>query len=129
MVDAIINGIGPVGLVKAVQTVAVRKVDFGGTDASDTKKISNILRLVSQKVTYARLEVNTARTTSLDRRRALIILRTIMKGMGKINRSLMRLAHVTHMSISPIRCRPMQRSPPKVVGFQVLPVCGGQVKM
>lgn len=36
MVDAVVNGIGPVGLEKAVEAVTVRKVDFGGADTCDT---------------------------------------------------------------------------------------------
>lgn len=81
------------------------------------------------QITYARLQVKTASTTNRDRRRALIILRTIMKGMGRIKRSVNKFAQVTQINISPILWRPMQCSPPNVLGFHVLPVSGGQMKM
>jgi hypothetical protein len=80
-------------------------------------------------VSHAKLEVKTASTTILDRNRALIILRTMMKGIGNMSKSVRRLAQVTHMSISPMRCRPIHFNPPNVLGFQVFPVCGGQIKM
>lgn len=80
-------------------------------------------------VTHAKLEVKTARTTSRDRNLALIMRRTMMNGIGNIRRSVSRFAQVTQINISPIRCRPMQCNPPKVRGFQVFPVCGGQMKM
>ena len=43
--------------------------------------------------------------------------------------SVSKLAHVTQISISPMRWRPMQCRFPNVLGFHVFPVCGGQVKM
>lgn len=79
--------------------------------------------------TYAKLEVKTASTTSRERSLALIMRRTMMNGIGKIRRSVRRLAQVTHMSISPMRWRSRQCRPPKVLGFHVFPVCGGQMKM
>lgn len=81
------------------------------------------------RISYAKLEVKTASTTNLDRKRALIILRTMMKGMGKMSTSVRRLAQVIQISISPMRCRPIHFNPPNVRSFQVFPVCGGQIKI
>lgn len=73
--------------------------------------------------------MKTASTTNLDRNRALIIRRTIMNGMGKMRRSVSKLAQVTHISISPILVRPMQCKPPNVLDLKVFPVCGGHMKI
>lgn len=51
--------------------------------------------------TYVKLQAKTANTTKRDRSRALIILLTMMKGIGRIRMSEIRLAQVTQMSISP----------------------------
>lgn len=79
--------------------------------------------------TYVKLDVKTASTTSLDRMRALIILRTMMNGIGKMRRSVSRLAQVTQIIISPIRWRSRHFRFPKVRGFHVFPVNGGHMKM
>ena len=78
---------------------------------------------------YAKLEVKTANTTSRDRKRALIIRRTMMKGIGKMSKSVRRLAQVTQRSILPIEGRSMHLRLPNVRGFHVFPVSGGQIKM
>jgi hypothetical protein len=36
MTDAIVNRVGPVGLERSKESVAIRKIDFGCTDCCDT---------------------------------------------------------------------------------------------
>jgi hypothetical protein len=129
VVDTVVDWICPVRVEQCVKSVAVRKVDFCSTDCSNT--VEKLVDLFKQHIdkAYARLQVKTTSTTRRDLSRALIILRTMMKGIGRIRTSVSRFAQVTQINISPILCLPMQCNPPKVLGFQVLPVKGGQMNM
>jgi hypothetical protein len=129
MVDTVVDWVGPVWVEQSVEAVAIRKVDLCRADASDTGEMLVAVIKYPVKTTYARLQVKTTSTTKRDLSRALIILRTMMNGIGRIKTSVSRFAHVTQISISPILCLPMQCNPPNVLGFHVLPVRGGQMKM
>ena len=78
---------------------------------------------------YHKLDANVTMIAIRARKSVFINSRMMKNGMGKIKRSVTRLAQLIKSNVAPCSSRPKHCRPPNVVAAHVLPVRGGQMKM